>query len=322
MRAAVYHEYGAPEVVQIEEVPTPEPEANEVLVKVHATTVASGDWRMRSATVPKSFRLIAPLIFGRRPKKKILGTELSGTIAKLGSAVEAWQVGDAVFAFPGTQLGAHAEYLCMPATGRIARKPEALSFAEAAALCFGGSTALHFFDKGGGIRAGERVLVVGASGSVGSAMLQMAKHFGAEVTGVCSAANLELVRSLGADRVIDYQQEDFLASTERYHVVVDTTGTAPLARCKPILERGGRLLMVDGSLGDMLRAPLSFGIKVVAGPAYEDPAHLPRLAELAQRGAFKPLIDQTFAFDDIAHAHRRVETRRKRGNVVVIVTPQ
>lgn len=318
MKAAVYERYGGPEVVEVREVPDPRPGPGEVLVKVYATTVASGDWRMRSAEVPADFALIAPLVFGKRPKRRVLGTELSGVVAALGPQVTRWRVGDAVFGFPGAKLGAHAEYACVP-QDRVAAKPERLDFDQAAALSFGGSTALSFLEKGGGIRPGEKVLVVGASGSVGSATVQLAAHFGGDVTGVCSRANADLVRSLGAGAVIAYDEEDFTERADRYDVVMDTTGTAPIARCRKVLNRGGRILIVDGSLRDMLRAPFVWGAKVVAGPANEDPAHLPRLAELAERGAYTPVIDSVYPLSEIVEAHRRVDGRRKRGNVVVRV---
>ncbi|MBK8011074.1 MAG: NAD(P)-dependent alcohol dehydrogenase [Deltaproteobacteria bacterium] len=319
MKAAIYEIYGGPEVVRVAEVPMPEPTRHEVRVEIHATTVSSGDWRMRSKEVPPSFRLIAPLIFGKRPKKRILGTELAGRIHSVGDGVTRWRAGDAVFAYPGSHLGAHAEYICMPEDGRIAKKPDNLSFTEAAALCFGGSTALSFIERADGIRANEHVLIVGATGTVGSAMLQLAKLFGAKVTVVCSTPNRELAVSLGADDIIDYTKEDFTKRAERYDVIVDNTGTAPVSRCKQVLRRGGRILIVNGSLPDMVRSAIPIGTKVVAGPANEDVAHLPRLAQWAEEGRYKPLIDSIFPFEQIVDAHRRVDTGHKRGSVVVSV---
>ena len=319
MKAAIYTQYGGPEVVQIQDVDRPVPESGEVLVRIRATTVASGDWRMRSAIIPEGFGLIAPLVFGRKPKRLILGTELAGTIAAVGNGIESWRVGDAVFAFPGGKMGAHAEYICLPAE-RLGTKPANLSFEEAAALSFGGSTALSFIEKGGGIRRGERVLVVGASGCVGSAMVQLAKHYGAKITGVCSGANAQLVRSLGANDVIDYAKEDFALGNQTYDVIVDTIGTAPIRRALSLLNRRGRLLLVYAGFGDMLRAPwvsLTQSKRVVAGPATEDPRHLPQLAELARAGVFKPVIDRTYAFDQIVEAHRHVDTGHKKGSVVI-----
>ena len=176
---------------------------------------------------------------------------------------------------------------------------------------------MSFIDKGGGISGGEQVLVVGASGAVGSAMVQIAKHFGAVVTGVCSTVNVGLVKSLGADHVIDYTREDFASGSLRYDVVMDTTLTAPVARARRVLKKGGRILIVNGELWEMLRAPFTFGAKVVAGPAKEDPAHLPFLARLAEAGEYRPLIEKTYRLEQIVDAHRHVDTGRKKGNVVV-----
>ncbi len=318
MRAAIYEEYGGPEVVRVGEVPTPTPSAGEVLVRVRATTVSSGDWRMRAREVPEGFGLIAPIFFGRRPKRKVLGTELAGVIEAVGAGVTKWQVGDEVFAFPGAKMGAHAEYVVIPENGGIAPKPSNLSYEEAAALSFGGSTALSFIEKGGGIRQGERVLVVGASGAVGSAMVQLAKHYGAEVTGVCSGDNVDVVRSLDADHVIDYTKEDFASRGRIYDVIVDTVGSAPIAKAKQCLAPGGRMLMVFGTLGDLLRSATSK--RIVAGPASEDPKYVPMLAELGQAGKFKPLIDSIYPFEAIVEAHRRVDSHHKRGSVVVRVS--
>lgn len=315
MKAAVFDAYGGPEVVHIEDLPVPAPKPHEVLIAVRAATIASGDWRVRSATVPDGFGLIAKLMFGRRPKQRVLGTELAGVVVACGEEVSRWKVGDEVFAFPGAKQGAHAQYVAVREDGPLARKPKDLSFEEAAALSFGGATALSFMQKGGGFAPGQRVLVVGASGSVGSAMVQLAKHHGAAVTGVCSAANVELVRGLGADRVIDYTTQDFTAGEARYDVIVDTVGTAPIARAEPLLAPSGRLWIVNGTLGELLRSLLKR--HVVAGPASEDPAYLTTLAELAEQGAIRPVIDSVYPLHDIVEAHRRVDSGHKRGNVVV-----
>lgn len=315
MTAATYEQYGGPEVVSLNPVPTPEPKDNEVLIQVMATTVASGDWRMRSAEVPGAFKLLAPLIFGKSPKHKILGTELSGLVVKVGRSVSKWKVGDEVFAFPGASLGAHAEYACIPEDGKIARKPSELTFEHAAALCFGGSTALSFFEKAGGIKPGNKALVIGAAGAVGSAMVQIAKHFGASVSGVCSGAKRTIVESLGADEVIDYQTVNVKDTLERFDIICDTVGTLSAASARALLKPGGRVLLVMAGLGDMLRS--AFSSKIVAGPANEDPKHLPYLAELAAKGEFKPLIGKTFNFSEIVDAHELVDTGHKVGNVVV-----
>jgi NADPH:quinone reductase-like Zn-dependent oxidoreductase len=282
--------------------------------------VTSADWRVRSQTVPAGFGLLSRLALGvRRPRQPVLGTELAGTVAAAGRDVTRFEVGDDVFAFAGTRMGCHAEYRCMPADGAVARKPPDLSFGEAAALSFGGTTALDFFRRGG-LQSGERVLVNGASGGVGTAAVQLARYFGARVTGVCSAANAALVRSLGAEQVIDYTAEDFTRNGETYDVIVDTAGTAPFSRSRRSLAERGRLLLVLGGLPDLLAVPwvsLTSGRKVIAGPAAERPEDVRFLAELAEAGHFTPVIDRHYPFEQIAEAHRYVDTGRKRGNVVV-----
>jgi NADPH:quinone reductase-like Zn-dependent oxidoreductase len=320
MRAIVYERYGAPEVLQLKEVEKPTPKDNEVLIKVHATTVTSGDWRVRSLIVPTGFGLIIRLVFGVfKPKQPILGSELAGVVEAIGQNVKKFQVGDQVFAFSDAAMGCYVEYKCMPEDGAIALKPANLSYEEAAALSFGGTTALDFLRRGK-LQSGEKVLVNGASGGVGTAAVQLAKHFGAEVTGVCSATNIELVRSLGASHVIDYTQEDFTQNGETYDVIIDTTGTAPFSRSQVSLKRKGRLLMVLAGLPDMLQmlwVSMTNSKKVIAGPVASGAADLRFLAELAAAGEFKPVIDRRYPFEQMVEAHRYVDTGRKRGNVVV-----
>lgn len=320
MKAIVYERYGPPEVLQLKEVAKPTPKNNEVLIKTHATTVSSGDWRVRSLNVPAGFGLIMRLVFGvTRPRQPILGTELAGVVETVGKDVRKFKVGNQVFAFSDAAMGCHAEYKCMPEDGAMALKPPNLTFDEAAALSFGGTTALDFFRRGK-LQSGEKVLVNGASGGVGTAAVQLAKHFGADVTGVCSTANVELVRSLGASHVIDYTKEDFTQNGETYDVIVDTAGTAPFSRSKASLKEGGRLLMVLGGLPDMLRIPwqsMTSSKKVIAGPAAGRAEDLRFLAGLAEAGEFKPFIDRRYPFEQIAEAHRHVDTGRKKGNVVI-----
>jgi NADPH:quinone reductase-like Zn-dependent oxidoreductase len=216
-------------------------------------------------------------------------------------------------------MGCHAEYKCMPEDGSVALKPASLSYDEAAALSFGGTTALDFFRRGK-LQRGEKVLVNGASGGVGTAAVQLARHFGAEVTGVCSTANVDLVKSLGANQVIDYTKEDFTENGETYDVIVDTAGTAPFSRSKGSLKKGGRLLLVLGGLTDMLQVPwvsLTSSKRVIAGPAAERAEDLRFLAELAEAGEYKPVIDRRYPFERIAEAHRYVDQGHKRGNVVI-----
>ncbi len=320
MKAAMYDRYGAPEVVQIREIPRPQPKANEVLIKVLASTVTSADWRVRSLTVPSGFGWIMRLVFGiTKPKQPILGSELAGVIESVGSNVSNFKVGDHVFAFSDAALGCHAEYKCMPHTGLIALKPVNCSYDEAAALSFGGTTALDFLRRAK-LQAGEKVLVNGASGCVGSAVVQLVKHFGANVTAVCSGTNVELLKSIGADHVIDYTQQDFTNNSKTYDVIVDTVGTAPYSRCKDSLTDNGRLLLVLAGLTDMLGASLvslRSRKKVIAGPVTSRVEDLRFLAELVEAGKFKPVIDKRIPFEQIVEAHRHVDSGRKRGNLVL-----
>lgn len=321
MRAIVYHAYGSPDVLEVAEVEKPTPRDDEVLVRTRATTVTAGDRRARSLDVPLGFGLAVRLVFGvRRPRRPILGTELAGDVEAVGRRVTRFKPGDPVFALTGISMGGYAEYACLREGGAIARKPENLSYEEAAALSFGGTTALDFFRRGK-LQRGERVLVNGAAGGVGTAAVQLAKYFGADVTGVCSAVNAELVRSLGADHVIDYAQEDFAAGGERFDVIMDTVGNAPWSRSNRALREGGRLLLVVASLPQMLQGPwVSMGRrKVVAGPVPENVEDLQLLADLARQGAFHPFIGRRYKLEEMAEAHRYVDTGHKRGNVVVTV---
>ena len=320
MKVVVYRQYGGPEVVRFTEVATPVPKDDEVLIKIHATTVTAGDWRVRSLNVPQGFGLLSRLAIGvTGPRQPILGTELSGVITGIGKAVTKFKQGDAVFAFPGTRMGCHAEYRCMSQEGAVALKPANLGHDQAAALSFGGTTALHFLREAK-VSAGETVLVNGASGAVGTAAVQLARHFGAEVTAVCSSANADLVRSLGAHHVIDYTTEDFTRNGRLYDVIMDTAGTAPFARSRASLRDGGRLLLVLGSMRDLLRIPwIAFtnSRKVIGGSAKGKSSDLRLLADLAERGELTPVIDRRYRFDEIAEAHRYVDAGHKKGNVVI-----
>jgi NADPH:quinone reductase-like Zn-dependent oxidoreductase len=240
-------------------------------------------------------------------------------VESVGTEVSKFKVGDVVFAFSDAAMGCYAQYKCMPQDGAVALKPPNLSFDEAAALSFGGSTALSFFRRAK-LQRGQSVLINGASGGVGTAAVQLAKHFGAEVTGVCSAANGELVRSLGAHHVIDYTKADFTENGVTYDVIMDTVGKAAFSRCKLSLKPGGRLLMVLGDLPQMLQIPwvsLTSNKKIIAGPASASAEDLRFLARLAAAGEFKPVIDRRFPFEQMVQAHRYVDTGRKKGNVIV-----
>jgi NADPH:quinone reductase-like Zn-dependent oxidoreductase len=320
MKAIMYSRFGPPEVLELKEIPKPTPREHEVLIKVYATTVTAGDWRARARNLPRGFGLIARLFFGfSRPRQPILGSELCGEIESVGKAVSKFKAGDQVFAFSGASLGCYVEYKCMPEDGALALKPANLSFEEAAAISFGGTTALMFLRRAK-IQNGDNVSINGASGGVGTAAVQLAKHFGARVTGVCSTGNLELVKSIGADKVIDYAKADFTQNGAAYDIIVDIVGTAPFSRSNRSLKEGGRLLLVLGTLPDMLQAPwvsMTSRKKVIAGPVSGGAEDLRFLAHLAESGQFKPVIDRRYPFERIAEAHRYVDTGRKKGNVVI-----
>lgn len=322
MKAAVYRTYGPPEVVRVEDVDDPKPRNNEVLIEIRATTVSTADWRARSLIMPGGFGPMARPAFGLfGPRQPILGSELAGEVVAVGRDVTKFKVGDEVFAYPGFGLGCHAQYRAMPEDGRIERKPANLRFEEAAALCFGGATALHFLRDVAKLQPGEAVLVIGASGAVGTAAVQIAKALGGVVAGVCSTANLDVVRSIGADRVIDYTRDDYAAGGTTYDVIFDTTGRASFATCGPVLKAGGRLVLIVASLWQLLGAlgPRAGTKRVLAGPAPETLEHLRTLKDLAEAGHFRPVIDGCYPLERIVEAHARVDSQRKRGSVVVTV---
>jgi NADPH:quinone reductase-like Zn-dependent oxidoreductase len=320
MKVVYVPRYGPPEVVEFREVPTPSPEAGEVRIRVLASAVTAADWRLRSGVMPRGFAALRGIALGfGGPRKAVLGSDAAGVVDAIGAGVTRFKVGDPVLAFPGFALGGHAEFLLIREDGRIAPKPTNLSFEEAAALPFGGMTALDFLQRGK-LQAGERVLVNGASGNVGSAAVQLAKHFGAHVTGVCSAPNTSLVRSLGADEVIDYRTCDFTAGEARYDVVLDAVGNAPYSRVSRILAPGGRLLAVLADLPAVLGSPFAGRTKshrVIAGPASEKTQDLMVIAELAEQEKLRPVIDQRFPFDRIVDAYRVVDSGRKKGSIVL-----
>ena len=315
MKAAVCEAYGPPAVVRIRDVPKPVPATGEVLIRSAATTVNSGDARLRALRVPRGMGVAVRLKFGlTKLKQPILGFDVAGRIEAVGADVTRFQVGDRVLASRDLDLGCHAEYVKVAEQGAIATIPDTISEPDAVALCFGGSTALHFLEQAN-LAAGQTVLINGASGAVGAMAVQLAKHAGAEVTAVCSGANADLVRGLGADHVIDYTAEDFTRRGLRYDVIMDNQGNATYQRVKGSLAPGGRVLMVIGDLWPMIAA--SWQKAVVRGTATISANHLQTLLALTEGGALRPVIDSVLPFDKIVHAHRRVDSGHKAGSVVV-----
>ncbi|HAS39224.1 MAG TPA: NAD(P)-dependent alcohol dehydrogenase [Microscillaceae bacterium] len=316
MKASVYTQYGTPEVVHIQEVAKPTPGNNEIVVKVNATSMTAGDWRMRAGE-PFAIKLYNGL---RKPKRTILGHEFSGVVASVGQNVTRFKVGDPIFGGTGDRAGAHAQYVVVPEDGALVLKPENLPDADAAALPVGATTALFFLRKAN-IQQGQKVLIYGASGSVGTFAVQIAKYFGAEVTAVCSTANIALVQSLGADAVIDYTKEDFSKRAEKYDVVFDAVGKSNFSQGKKVLKPKGiyTTVAVDMTLlFQSLLVSLTGRYKLITGVSKPTTARLSFLTKLFDKQAIKVVIDRTYAFADIQKAHHHAQSGHKKGNIVVI----
>jgi NADPH:quinone reductase-like Zn-dependent oxidoreductase len=318
VRAVVYDRYGPPDVLRIEDVTRPIPNDHEVLVKIHAATVSRTDTGLRSAELFAS-RFITGLL---RPKRRILGSDLAGEVEAIGAAVTEFKVGDRVFGINPWKFGTHAEFICMPASAALAHMPAGMPFDEAAAICDGAILALNAL-RPAHLRHGQRILVYGASGSIGTAGLQLARYFGADVTAVCNTRNFELVKSLGADEVVDYTQEDFTKNGHLYDVIFDAVGNISFSRCRDSLQRGGFFVATD-HLHNLALAlwTARIGDKHVLFPI---PPKFTKqdvvfLKELIEAGKYRAVIDRRYPLEDVVEAHRYVETKQKTGNVVLTIT--
>ena len=328
MRAIVYTHYGPPDVLQLKEVPTPTPQNNEILVRVHANAINYGDLLARNfgAVTPAAFNMPGPLwllariAFGwRTPRVTTLGSEFAGEVAAVGTAVERFKPGDQVFGYLGQKMGANAEYICVPEGGMVTHKPATMSYAEAAAVPYGALTAMTLLPKGQ-LGPGGRGLVIGAPGGVGPAAVQLARHAGAEVTGVCGTQRVAFVRELGADHVIDYTRDALGAAGGAYDVIVDILGRSSFAACRELLTPDGCYLRVSFKLRELLQMAWTSrrgGRRVICAFSNETPADLEAVRQLAEAGVIRSLIDRRYPLEQTAEAHRYLESGARRGSVVV-----
>jgi NADPH:quinone reductase-like Zn-dependent oxidoreductase len=325
VKAILHSQYGSPDLLQFKELDTPAPKDNEVLIAIHATTVSTGDCNVRNFTfVTKSMRPIAKLMFGiGKPwKARILGTELAGEVERAGKDVARFKKGDRVVASTGMACGGHAQYACLPENGALAIMPDALSWEEAVAIPFGANAALYYLRDLGKIQAGKELLIIGASGSIGSAGVQLAKHFGATVTAVCSGANVELVRSLGADKAIDYTRDDFTRNGDTYDLIFDVVGATTFDQCRNSLRPNGVFLQNIMELTDIVRAlwtSIAGRRRIKGGVAINNLQRMNSIVELVRAGKLKPVIDRSYPLERISEAFKYVEQGHKKGNVVITV---
>jgi NADPH:quinone reductase-like Zn-dependent oxidoreductase len=330
VKAMVFTKYGPPEVLQLKEIEKPIPKDNEILIRVYAVSINFGDMIVRNFKeisprkfhMPLLFWLIGKIVFGfRRPRITILGSEFAGEIESVGKDVKRFKKGDQVFGYRGPRMGAYAEYLCMPEKGVLTIKPSNMSYEEAAAVPYGAIMALNVFRKVK-IRTGQRVLINGASGGIGPAIVQIAKYFGAEVTGVCSTPRLEFVKSLGADKVIDYTKESFTKNGETYDIIIDILGKISFRRCKNSLTQNGRLLFISFKMKQILQmlwTKMAGSKKVICAVVSEKAEDLIFIKDLIEAGKIKAIIDRCYPLEQAAEAHRYVEKGNKTGNVVITI---
>jgi NADPH:quinone reductase-like Zn-dependent oxidoreductase len=334
MKAIVYTEYGTPDVLQLKEVEKPVPQPGEILVRVYATSINFGDILARNfkAVSPRNFNmlflfwLIAKMSFGlKKPKVTILGSEFAGEIESVGQDVKLFKKGDQVFGYLGQSMGAYAEYICMPEAGCVALKPANLTYAEAAVVPYGSIMALNLLGKVN-LQPGQKVLVNGASGGIGSAAVQLASsHFGADVTGVCGTPRVEFVKSLGASKVIDYTKEDFTRRGETYDLIFDVLGKSSFSRCKSSLTQNGRYLLASFKMKQLFQMLWTSSVgsqRVICAIAPGSKADLISVKELVEAGEIKAVIDRRFPFEQAAEAHRYVESGQKKGPVVITLEPE
>lgn len=318
MKAIAWTNYGNPEVLQLKELEKPVPKDNEVLIKIKASSVTAGDCRLRAFNVPTGFWLPTRLVFGlSKPRNKIMGMDVSGEVESVGQAVKLFKKGDQVYGTTGIRLGANAEYACLPENAALVIKPSKVSHAQAAAIIFGGMTAIHFLRDKANIQRGQTVLINGASGAVGTASIQLANYLGAEVTGVCSTSNIEWVRTLGAKNVVDYTQEDCTKYAETYDVILDAVGNLTTAQCEKMLRPQGKVLLINTGLVTNLLS--IFKSNLICGVAAENKEILNFLKERVEAGDITAMVDKTYRLEETAEAHAYVDTGRKKGSVVIAI---
>jgi NADPH:quinone reductase-like Zn-dependent oxidoreductase len=314
MKAVIWTAYGTPDVLKVQDVEKPTPKNNEVLVKIASSTVTAGDCRMRRFDVPSGLWLPARLAFGLfKPRKNITGMDFSGEVAAVGKGGSLFKKGDRVFGTTGMALGTNSEYTCIAENKALINIPSSISHADAVSLIFGGITALHFLK--GKIEQGNKVLINGASGSVGCAAVQVSKNYGAEVTGICSGGNRDLVLSIGADKVIDYTKIGFADNGVVYDVILDTVGNLSYVGCKKSLSESGKLILINAGLGTIISS--LFNKKLVCGVALESKERLQEIMRLYESKRLKPVIDKVYPLEKIAEAHRYVDKGHKKGNIVL-----